>query len=190
MGRYAEHSTCDAALKIDLAEPAIRTAINHYNDVSGVWRWSHAGVETASVAFSWSRRAATLTLRYCCNGDPVTQTLRLIQSTPHYGGARYWFCCPITGASARVLYLPAGASIWASRCAYKLTYQSQRDGGLEGSILRLLAVAGSPLAQGDRRQQSLHALQEERRWRRRDESSERRNAVRKIARRQRAVARG
>lgn len=190
MGRYAEHNTREAALKIDLAEPAMRTAINRYSDGSGVWRWSYAGVETASIAFTWSRLAATLTLRYCCNGAPVTQTLRLTESFPHFGGRRFWFCCPFTGKPVRALYLPAGAKMWGGRAAYKLTYQSQRDSGLERSILRFLARAGSPLAQGERRQQSLYALQEERRWQRRDESSERRNAVRRIARRQRTLARG
>ena len=189
-GRPALHMTCEDSLKLDLAEPSTRRAINPYANSSGIWHWSRFGEEIAAISYVWSRCVSELTLRYRCNGAPVIQTIRLVRTQPRFGGERYWFCCPVSGMRVRVLYLPAGAQRWGSRHAYKLTYQSQRDCGLEHSIMRLLAHAGSPLAQGDMRQHGVRALREDRLWQRREERRDRRNAVRRVARSQQRAARG
>jgi hypothetical protein len=38
-----------------------------------------------------------------------------------------WFVCPLSGRRARVLYLPGGAPMFASRQALGLGYRSQRS---------------------------------------------------------------
>ena len=41
-------------------------------------------------------------------------TVSLMETMPHYGGRRFWFCCPGCGGRARILYSPifiAGAAL-------------------------------------------------------------------------------
>ena len=47
-----------------------------------------------------------------------------LETTPQpFGGRRWWFICPRTGRRAAKLYLPKGASTFASRQAYGLAYR-------------------------------------------------------------------
>lgn len=57
-------------------------------------------------------------------------------SRPNFGGLRWWFACPVTGRRVGKLYLPGGRSLFASRHAYRLAYQSQRDPDIERSHAR------------------------------------------------------
>jgi hypothetical protein len=184
-GRPAFHLTCESALRLDLADPSTRTAINRYANGAGSWRWLRNGEQIAEIGYVWSRRAAELTLRYTCNGTPVLQTIRMTASRPQFGGQRFWFECPFTGNCVRVLYLPAGAKLWGSREAYRLRYQSQRDRGWERAAIGLLARIGSPMAFAALRDPNLLGLLDERRWERREEGRARRNEIRRIARKQR-----
>jgi hypothetical protein len=47
-------------------------------------------------------------------------TVTLIETTPHYGGQRFWFCCPRCGQRARIMYSPdfMPALFWASASIY------------------------------------------------------------------------
>jgi hypothetical protein len=55
----------------------------------------------------------------------------LLQTSPPYGGVRWWFACPRCGRRRRVLYLPRGGhSIrFACRRCHSLRYTSQRESG-------------------------------------------------------------
>lgn len=158
MGGCATHETLENSLKLDLATPAIRAALKPYGSASGTWTWSSHGTDIATVNYIWVRFAAQLTLRYACNGEPITQVITLGRTAPHFGGSRWWFVCPVTGGRVRALYLPPGATRWASRVGHDLRYQSQRT----PDQLRWLVVQL-----------------------RRDDAREARNAVRRIARQQR-----
>jgi len=190
-GRPAQHVTCEAGLKIDLADPAIRTAFNPNKSGIGSWAWSSHGRETASIGYAWASSDARLTLRYHCNGAPIVQRITLTRSTPNYGGERWWFRCPFTGKRVRALYLPPGAREWGSRHAYKLTYQSQRESGQGRAMIGLLMRGGwrgdPATAQALMRDPDPFGFREEASWRRREKARERRNAVRRITRRQRAA---
>jgi hypothetical protein len=48
---------------------------------------------------------------------------------PHYGGRRWWFICPIKKIRVAKLYLPPGATQFASRKAHDLTYRSVQESG-------------------------------------------------------------
>lgn len=43
--------------------------------------------------------------------------IRLVTTTPHYGGLRWWFVCPLTARRCARLYLPDGGEIFACRGA-------------------------------------------------------------------------
>jgi hypothetical protein len=67
-------------------------------------------------------------------GRPIqlpSQTIRLVATTPPYGGCRWWFGCPHTGQSVMKLHLPPEARAFASRQAHRLGYAVQREGAGE-----------------------------------------------------------
>ena len=57
----------------------------------------------------------------------ISYRIPLSWSQPHYGGWRYWFCCPGTGKRAAKLFLPRGGHRFLSREAYRLGYACQRE---------------------------------------------------------------
>ena len=184
-GRPAQHVTCEASLKIDMADPAIRAALNPNISRTGLWTWSSHGRRIASIGYEWSSTEARLTLRYTCDGEPLNVVVRLASTAPHFGGRRWWFVCPFTRQWVRALYLPSGARHWASRHAYRLTYQSQRECHLGRSMIALLRrsdnwpkdpLAASALAS----EPDPFGMREEAKWHRREKSHERRNHVRRI----------
>src|SRR5689334_21700656 len=82
-GRPALHLTCEDSLKLDLAEPSTRRAINQHENSFGTWHWSRGGEEIASIGYVWSRHTCELALRFRCNGVAITQSIQLVQSQPH-----------------------------------------------------------------------------------------------------------
>ena len=80
------------------------------------------------------------------NGEPVDYRVRLVTSTPHYGGLRWWFICPLVrndGAPPRrvaKLYLPSGGKYFGSREGYGLTYTSCQESGKNRGLYRHLAA--------------------------------------------------
>jgi hypothetical protein len=59
--------------------------------------------------------------------QPISYRIYLNWTRPHYGGRRYWFCCPRTGRLAAKLFLPLGGHRFLSRGAYRLGYACQRE---------------------------------------------------------------
>jgi hypothetical protein len=59
--------------------------------------------------------------------ERISYLIPLSWSQPHYGGQRYWFCCPGTGKRAAKLFLPRGGHRFLSREAYQLGYACQRE---------------------------------------------------------------
>ena len=67
---------------------------------------------------------------YTAPGQPAAAQdyrVHLTTTAQHLGGRRWWFVCPSTGRLARVLFLPMGGSIFASRMAYRLPYACQGE---------------------------------------------------------------
>jgi len=48
------------------------------------------------------------------------------ETTPRYGGVRYWWLCPACGGRVTTLYLPPGVSAPACRSCYRLTYKTRQ----------------------------------------------------------------
>jgi hypothetical protein len=87
---------------------------------------------------------AWLRLHYRANGEPVDYKVQLEASTPHYGGLRWWFICPLghhDEPPRRVakLYLPPGGKYFGSRGGYGLTHTSCQESGKGRGLYRLLA---------------------------------------------------
>jgi hypothetical protein len=62
---------------------------------------------------------------------PVVVTVdrvRLVWTTPTYGGRRWWFICPRTARRTAKLFLPNGGWHFWNRQAYRLGYACQREG--------------------------------------------------------------
>lgn len=86
---------------------------------------------------------ARVQFSYCVRGLDFCQTVRLAVTRPRLGGVRMWFVCPVTGKRARVLYLPEGKKLFASREAHGLSYRSQSESDLFRSITRAQNIRAS-----------------------------------------------
>jgi len=118
---------------------------------AGSWVWKYEGRDEtlATIGYEADLRdphAAWLRLHYKVNGDPVDYRVRLVTSTPHYGGLRWWFVCPLKrqdgepGRRVAKLYLPPGGRYFGSREAYGLTYTSCQESGKSNGLFRRLAA--------------------------------------------------
>jgi len=81
-------------------------------------------------------------------GHPPSQSIRLVATTPPYGGRRWWFVCPQNGHRVMKLHLPLDAHVFASRQAHGLCYAIQRESAGEQARWRSrkarARIGGSP----------------------------------------------
>ena len=78
------------------------------------------------------------------------QEISLTTTHAHFGGARWWFVCPVTGKRVGRLHLPPGANQFLSRRAHGLAYACQTEDVYDRAsrrsrklMMRLGADAGS-----------------------------------------------
>jgi hypothetical protein len=100
---------------------------------SGAWRsegWS------GTVDYSFDPALSVLRLHYT-PASPARQqqgavacSVQLLAKPTQFGGARWWFHCPVEGCGRRVakLYLPPGGRYFGCRHCHGLTYGSCRKG--------------------------------------------------------------
>jgi hypothetical protein len=117
----------------------------------GSWGWTYDGDDRphATIGYEADLRDqgnAWLRLHYRANGEPVDYRVRLVTTTPHYGGRRWWFICPLVrrdgGPPRRVakLYLPCAGKYFGSREGYGLTYTSCQESRKSCGLFRRLAA--------------------------------------------------
>ena len=107
---------------------------------SGLWCWTDAqtGERRASVGCEVSPAKedfSVLKLKYTFAGEsePVRMQVLLMPTSPHFGGLRFWFICPLVVSGSpcnwRVakLYLPPGGRYFGCRHCYDLTYTSSQE---------------------------------------------------------------
>lgn len=115
------------------------------------WTWSES-LDGEVTAFVLPREGLLpdVELRYridhfsrdTCN---ESQTIQVEWSPCRFGGKRWWWVCPRTGARVTKLYLPNGGLRFWSRQAYGLAYQSTRGTWLDrahGKAARLYRKLG------------------------------------------------
>src|SRR6201996_9031455 len=66
----------------------------------GSWGWTHEGEEEPHATIGYEANlvdpeAAWLRLQYQSRGELVDYRVRLVTTTPTYGGLRWWFICPL-----------------------------------------------------------------------------------------------
>jgi hypothetical protein len=129
--------------KKDVVEDCLVLSINDVvskdHSLAGGWRsgsvrWGFPDQEPPLAVISygvslWGGDRGGLWLEYGTCGEHVHYCISLISTTPHFGGHRWWFKCPVKGIRVGKLYLPPGATRFASRQAHDLTYKSCQQSG-------------------------------------------------------------
>lgn len=120
------------------------------------WTNSYTGKGSGAVFFeveAWED-SGSMRLRLALPGkpgEPATvreQCVGLISSPQPHGGLRWWFVCPRTQNLCTVLHCPPGATAFAGRLAWRMSYLSQRrshqDRPLEKARGIRMALGGGP----------------------------------------------
>jgi len=119
-------TTVDEGLILDIKDLVAIGALNP-GCRNGMLRWRSGDTTIAAVEYNLSLHSdgtGTLWLRYTTDGELIYYTITLVSTVPHYGGRRWWFICPVLKIRVAKLYLPPGATQFASRQAHCLTYRS------------------------------------------------------------------
>lgn len=146
-GRCDGRPTADSSLRIDLAWMLRTGRAREGSWLSGGLSWSRGGEEVGSIGYQAIMHQPSeerLELFYSSgsgeDGEQVRQTVRLCHTEPHYGGRRWWMICPYRHIRVGKLYLPPGGDRFASREAWRLGYQSQRDAERDRPFERLFRL--------------------------------------------------
>jgi hypothetical protein len=160
-GRPGYRASTTSGLNLNLNKLFRDGLLRPENTTAGTLEWT----ETSSgTRVAWMRYSATLHsdrghLRLMYRStfpDGSTHdsdyALPLETTAQKLGGRRWWFVCPKSGRRAWKLYLPAGATMFASRSAYRLAYPCQREHPRDRSLRRAFKERrrlGSDLGIGD-----------------------------------------
>jgi hypothetical protein len=105
-------------------------------------RWRQGDRIRATIKYDSTIRldgVGFLALEYTSKGEHIRDWISLVSTIPHYGGRRWWFQCPRMQLRTSKLYLPPGASHFASRQAHDLTYRSCQESGSFARLCRKVA---------------------------------------------------
>ena len=137
-GRSGRRPTVESARTLDLnqlvREGIIKAMTRTWNGTL-TWRNIATGEVTSKIGYTSHveqqsghlRLNYTITREWSCEKIPVEFVVQLWSTECRFGGRRWWFECPLTGRRVTKLYLPNGATRFASRQAYQLPYASQRE---------------------------------------------------------------
>jgi hypothetical protein len=139
--------------KKDVVEDSLVLSINYFvrndDNLAGSWRrgslsWRYPDQDRplAVIRYEVNLRdgdRGCVWLEYDRYGEEVHSCIPMISTTPHFGGRRWWFKCPVKGIRVGKLYLPPGAIHFASRQAHDLTYTSCQQSGQSNRFWRGLA---------------------------------------------------
>lgn len=146
-GRYGGRPTADASLRIDLAWMLRTGRAKEGCHMSGSLHWTCRGEPSGSIGYQaiiHERGEERLELSYTRGSgedrEQVRQTVRLCHTVPHYGGKRWWMICPFRHIRVGKLYLPSGGDRFASRQAWRLGYQCQREAARDRPCERLFRL--------------------------------------------------
>ena len=146
-GRQCEKTPVEDCLVLSIMkmqrDKVVAEGIRHVN----FWTWKNAvtGEEVASIGTeinTLSNQARYIRLFYTLKrtGESINQDIGLTTSPLPWGGIRWSFYCPYCGRVCRKIYLPPGASRFACRLCYRLTYRSSQEAHQWDSLYRHLAA--------------------------------------------------
>lgn len=146
-GRWGGRPTADSALRIDLAWMLRTEHAREGCRIRGSLAWTCGGHDSGSIGYVAAMDEPgqeRLVLSYSNtrrgNREDMRQTVWLTHTEPNYGGKRWWMLCPISGRRVGKLYLPPGGDVFASRQAWRLGYQCQRDARRDRAFERLFRL--------------------------------------------------
>ena len=146
-GRYGGRPTVDASLKIDLAWMFRNGYARESEHRAGSMDWTRRGQPSGSIGYQaimTEPGAERLELSYARgsgnDAEQVRQTVWLCYTVPNHGGKRWWMLCPFRDIRVGKLYLPPGGDRFASRQAYRLGYQCQREAARDRPLERLFRL--------------------------------------------------
>ena len=146
--RGARKATVESSLVLSINSLVRKKAIVPGARTSGSLDWTDSGNDKPHASVGYEANlvdlgSAWLRLHYQANNEPVDYRIKLVTTTPRYGGLRWWFICPLDGPQRRVakLYLPPGAKHFGGREGHGLTYTSCQESGKERGLFRHLAAA-------------------------------------------------
>ena len=150
--RRLPRSLVERAFVLDLA------ALHRLRDVNStiatgqlvlVARATGEGLPMRYTASFTDAETPHLELTFRAAGQVHHQVISLDVTHPRYGGSRYWLLCPVSGERTRCLYLPVGATKFASRAVHGLSYRSQSESAFWRSVRQAQKIrallGGDPL---------------------------------------------
>jgi hypothetical protein len=162
MSRYSYATTPSVEQTVDLSMSWLKK--HGYLDgwKSGGMEWKQFGKKN-SVGFIVDTEKMYINF-FCTytdrsgNREEQDYKAHIVSVTPHFGGKRYYFICPIVGCFKRVsvLYLPPGGKYFGCRKCHRLQYESSRQSGTKYSKLKKSLKKMDPLT----RARTLHDLVE------------------------------
>jgi hypothetical protein len=144
-GRTGGRATTDSGLTLTLSKLLRDQLFRPGCAWSGslVWTNTTTGERIGSISYEAHLRqeSGSVRLRYSTTrwdgGRRESDYWIELETTPQpFGGRRWWFICPRTGRRVAKLYLPNGATTFASRQAYRLAYRSQRETPYDRALRR------------------------------------------------------
>jgi hypothetical protein len=145
----AKKATVEGSLVLTAASLVRKRALMAGAWTSGSWGWTYDGEDKPHATIGYEadlsdQDNAWLRLHYRRNGEPVDYRVRLVTSTPHYGGLRWWFICPLVrndgGPPRRKNCISCPVESTGSRESYGLTYTSCQESGKNGRLWRTLGA--------------------------------------------------
>ncbi len=144
-GRRGGSPIVEECLDLDIAWLMRLGPIKVGSTASGEAVWSSGGQRIGAIRFQLDLRQVDAA-RLILSDDlmlpdglrrTVSQIIDLTSTSPHFGGLRWWMCCPVTGAMVRKLYLPSSGDRFASRKAWGLGYRVERISHFERPFEKL-----------------------------------------------------
>ncbi len=146
-GNHGGRQTTDSSLCIDIAWLMRTGRAENGKHLAGSLSWTrgeemvgsigyhsimnHVGDERLELSFAQALSGAR---------EQVHQTVQLCHTEPNFGGKRWWMTCPFRQIRVGKLYLPPGGNRFASRQAWRLSYQSQLDAERDRQFERLFRL--------------------------------------------------
>ena len=146
-GRSGGRPIAEHCLRIDLAWMLRNGYARDGEFRSGTLHWTCRGAPSGSISYSADfSQPGSERLKLCYtrgsgeDAEEVRQIVNLCHTVPHFGGKRWWMNCPLRGIRVGKLYNPPGGDRFASREAWRLGYQSQRDAPRDKAFERLFKL--------------------------------------------------
>lgn len=111
---------------------------------SGTWTWTSSDGEENFIKLLGGKDQIRLKYRFRSNGgpwQPVEETVWLIWSPRHFGGAQAYFSCP--HCSARVRYLYGAGPRFLCRACHGLAYASSTESQSDRSFRKVRKLRAS-----------------------------------------------